>query len=82
MEVTLELSDLVVMQIKLTMPYIPLKKNLVTGLPVAIILIKYNSNNLEENKEKRRRKFILSLLRKNLILKTMKILLILDCQMY
>ena len=36
-----------------------------TGRPDAKILIKYNSNNLEETMKKRRSQFILSLLRKS-----------------
>ena len=48
MEVILELFDLVVMQSKHTISRI-FHKNLATGRPVAKALIKYNSNNLEEN---------------------------------
>ena len=43
MEITLELSDLAVMQSKHTMSYI-FHKKLATGLQVAITLIKYNNN--------------------------------------
>ena len=50
MEVILELSDPVVMQYKHTMSYYSIKI-LATGLPVVKILIKYNSNELEENEE-------------------------------
>ena len=50
MEITLELSDPVVMQSKHTM-FCIFHKILATGLPVAKALIKYNSNNLEENDE-------------------------------
>ena len=50
MEVTLELSDPVVMQSKHTIYYV-FRKNLAAGLPVAKTLIKYNSNSLEENDE-------------------------------
>ena len=45
MEVTLELSDIVVMQYKHTISRIFFfKKKLATGLPVAKTLIKYDSN--------------------------------------
>ena len=50
MEVTLELSDLVAMQSKHTMSHI-FHKILATGHLVAKTLIKYNSNNSEENDE-------------------------------
>ena len=52
MEVTLELSDLVVMQSKHTIKYIPLKKLTASFLLEAKILIEYNSYNLEENEDK------------------------------
>ena len=50
MEVTLELSDPVVMQSKHTMSYIPL--NFCNWPSSCKKLIKYNNNNLEENDEK------------------------------
>ena len=50
MEITSELSDPVVMQSKHTMSIYSIKI-LATGKPVAKILIKYNSNRLEENDE-------------------------------
>ena len=50
MEVTLELSDLVVMQSKHTI-LINSIKVLATGRPVAKTLIKYNSNSFEVNDE-------------------------------
>ena len=71
MEVTLELSGLVVMQSKHTMSYIPLKI-LATGLPVAKALIEYNSNRLEEMMKKRKNQLILSLPNKKLVLKWWK----------
>ena len=53
MEVTLELSDLVVMQSKYTISHILDLKKLVTGLSVAKNLIEYNSKNSEENEEEK-----------------------------
>ena len=53
MEVTLELSDLVVMQSKHTISHIIHLNKLATGLPVAKILIKYNINNSEDNQEEK-----------------------------
>ena len=50
-EIAFELSDPEVMQSKHTMFCIFQKKILATGRPVAKTLIKYNSDNLEENDE-------------------------------
>ena len=55
MEITSELSDLVVVQSKHTMFRIFHKKFSTTGWPVAEILIKYNNNNLEENDEEEKK---------------------------
>ena len=63
MEITLELSDLVVMQSKRTLSHI-FHKKLATGRPLVKILIKYKSNSLKEMMKKRRSQLILSLLRK------------------
>ena len=59
------------------MSYI-LYKNLATSLPVAITLIKYNSNSSEENEKKRGNQFLLSLLSKKAYPKMIKMLLTLD----
>ena len=53
MEVTLELSDLVVMQSKYIISHIFDLKKLVAGLSVAKNLIEYNSKNSEENEEEK-----------------------------
>ena len=50
-KITLELSDLVVMQQKHIMSLIFHKRNLPTGLPVANTLINHNNNSLKENEE-------------------------------
>ena len=50
MEIILKLFDFVAMQSKYTMSHI-FHKILATGSPVAKTLIKYNSNNLEENED-------------------------------
>ena len=78
MEVTLELSDPVVMQYKHTISYIFHKKNLTTGLPIAKTLIKYNSNNLEENDEEEKEPINIELTEQKQILIMMKMLLTLS----
>ena len=67
MEITLELSDSVVMQSKHTMSHIFQQQKISTCLPVSKTLIKYNGNSSKEMK-KRRSQIILSLLNKKLIL--------------
>ena len=66
-EVTLEMSDLEIMQSKHTMSHI-FHKNFGSWFPVAKTLIEYNCNCSEENIEEESQ-FILSLLSKTLILK-------------
>ena len=79
-EITLELSDPVVMQSKHTMSCIFLK-NLATGRLVAKTLIKYN-NNLEENDEEEKDPINIELTEQKQILIMMNMLLTLDDQMY
>ena len=78
MEFILELYDLGVMQLKHIMSYKFNKKE--NGRQVAKILIKYNSNCLEEIIKRRKNQLTFSLLNKMLML--MKMLLTLDDQVY
>ena len=57
------------------------KKNLATGRPVAKTLLKYNSNNLEENDEEENEPINIELTEQKQILIMMKMLLTLDDQM-
>ena len=81
-EITLELSDLVVMQSKHIMSHIFHLKKFATGRPVAKTLIKYNSNNLEENGEEEKEPINIELNERKQILIVRKILLTLDDRMY
>ena len=67
MEIKSELSGLITMQSKHTWSHI-FYKNLATGFPVVKILIKYNSNSLEENEEEEE-PINIGLLSKMLVLK-------------
>ena len=62
------------------MPYI-FHKILGTGRPVAKTLIRYHSNNLEENDEEEKEPINIELTEKKQILIMMKMLLTLDDQM-
>ena len=81
MEITSELTDLVVMQSKHTMPHIFFLKKLATGLPVAKTLIEYN-NSLEENDEEEKESISFELTEIKEILIMIKMLLTLNDQMY
>ena len=81
MEITSELSDLVVMHLKHTMSCI-FYKILATGLPVDKTLIKYNRNNLKENDEEEKGPINIELSDQKQILIMMKMLMTLDDQMY
>ena len=80
MDVTLELSDPVVMQSKHTLSRI-FHKNFGNWNPIAKTLINYN-NNLEEIDEDGKKKFILNLMNKKQILIMIKMLSTLNDQMY
>ena len=80
MEVTLELSDPVVMQSKCTM-FRLFHKNFGNWSSSCQNFIKYNSNNLEEIDEEKKEPINIELTEENQILIMMKILLTLDDQM-
>ena len=81
MEITLELSDLVVMQSKCTMSRV-FHKKCATGLPVSKTLIKYICNSSEENDEEEKDPIDIKFTEQNADSEMMKILLNLNDLVY
>ena len=78
--VTLELSDPVECSKRTKCLIYYIKKNLVSRRPAAKTLIKYNSNNLEENDEKEKESYNIEFTDQNTDPEIMKMLLTLDGQ--